>query len=219
MQKIFELDYSTKHKSQSSGMGLTMSKEMIEKDFNEPFFVMNGDLLTNVNFERLLNYHLLADAEATMCVREYDFKVPYGVVNIEKGQITLHPGGIPHGPHPGAIERSVGKKETGELAVMIEKQLSKESIIQRMNQLIMTGHINFTIENLIHLMRSGRLSKTKALIGTVLRVKPLLEQDSIGRLTLHGSARTHKKVMEMMINNIKQTTGKHKNSKRFCLYV
>ncbi|MDC9721935.1 MAG: homogentisate 1,2-dioxygenase [Urechidicola sp.] len=40
--------------------------------------------------------------------------------NIEKGQITLHPGGVPHGPHPGAIERSVGKKETGELAVMID---------------------------------------------------------------------------------------------------
>ncbi len=40
--------------------------------------------------------------------------------NIEKGQITLHPGGIPHGPHPGAIDRSIGKKETGELAVMID---------------------------------------------------------------------------------------------------
>jgi len=40
--------------------------------------------------------------------------------NIEKGQITLHPGGIPHGPHPEAIERSVGKKETEELAVMID---------------------------------------------------------------------------------------------------
>ena len=40
--------------------------------------------------------------------------------NIQKGQITLHPGGIPHGPHPGAIERSIGKKETGELAVMID---------------------------------------------------------------------------------------------------
>ena len=37
----------------------------------------------------------------------------------------MHPGGIPHGPHPGAIERSVGKKETEELAVMIDpfKQL------------------------------------------------------------------------------------------------
>ena len=40
--------------------------------------------------------------------------------NIKKGQITLHPGGLPHGPHPGAIERSIGKKETNELAVMID---------------------------------------------------------------------------------------------------
>ena len=40
--------------------------------------------------------------------------------NIQKGQITLHPGGVPHGPHPGAIERSIGKKETKEMAVMID---------------------------------------------------------------------------------------------------
>jgi len=40
--------------------------------------------------------------------------------NIEKGQITLHPGGLPHGPHPGAIERSIGKTSTNELAVMID---------------------------------------------------------------------------------------------------
>ena len=40
--------------------------------------------------------------------------------NIKKGQITLHPGGLPHGPHPGAIERSIGKKETKEFAVMID---------------------------------------------------------------------------------------------------
>ena len=40
--------------------------------------------------------------------------------NVRKGQLTLHPGGIPHGPHPGAIERSIGKKGTEELAVMID---------------------------------------------------------------------------------------------------
>jgi homogentisate 1,2-dioxygenase len=40
--------------------------------------------------------------------------------NIVPGQFTLHPGGVPHGPHPGAIERSIGKKETNELAVMID---------------------------------------------------------------------------------------------------
>ncbi|MCA0229258.1 MAG: homogentisate 1,2-dioxygenase [Bacteroidetes bacterium] len=40
--------------------------------------------------------------------------------NIEKGHLTLHPGGIPHGPAPGAYERSIGKKSTEELAVMID---------------------------------------------------------------------------------------------------
>ncbi|NDD48183.1 MAG: homogentisate 1,2-dioxygenase, partial [Flavobacteriia bacterium] len=36
------------------------------------------------------------------------------------GFISLHPGGIPHGPHPGAYERSIGQKETLELAVMVD---------------------------------------------------------------------------------------------------
>lgn len=40
--------------------------------------------------------------------------------NIEKGNITLHPAGIPHGPHPGATERSIGQTETEELAVMVD---------------------------------------------------------------------------------------------------
>ncbi len=40
--------------------------------------------------------------------------------HIEKGMITLHPSGIPHGPHPGAMERSIGQKETKELAVMVD---------------------------------------------------------------------------------------------------
>ena len=52
--------------------------------------------------------------------------------NIGKGQITLHPAGIPHGPHPGAIERSIGKKETQELAVMIDPfspvKITKEAL-------------------------------------------------------------------------------------------
>nr|WP_298794047.1 homogentisate 1,2-dioxygenase [uncultured Allomuricauda sp.] len=40
--------------------------------------------------------------------------------NIDKGHISLHPAGIPHGPHPGTYEASIGKKETLELAVMID---------------------------------------------------------------------------------------------------
>ncbi len=40
--------------------------------------------------------------------------------DIKQGNISLHPAGIPHGPHPGAAERSIGKKETLELAVMVD---------------------------------------------------------------------------------------------------
>ncbi len=40
--------------------------------------------------------------------------------HVEKGMISLHPKGIPHGPHPGTVEKSLGKKKTGELAVMID---------------------------------------------------------------------------------------------------
>ena len=52
--------------------------------------------------------------------------------SIEKGMLTLHPGGLPHGPHPGAMERSIGKKSTEELAVMIDPfkpfQLTEEAV-------------------------------------------------------------------------------------------
>ncbi len=40
--------------------------------------------------------------------------------SVERGQITLHPGGIPHGPHPGTVEKSIGQTKTEELAVMID---------------------------------------------------------------------------------------------------
>jgi homogentisate 1,2-dioxygenase len=40
--------------------------------------------------------------------------------NVTKGMISLHPTGIPHGPHPGTVEKSIGAKETKELAVMID---------------------------------------------------------------------------------------------------
>ncbi len=40
--------------------------------------------------------------------------------HVEKGMLTLHPAGIPHGPHPGTVEKSIGAKETHELAVMVD---------------------------------------------------------------------------------------------------
>ncbi len=53
-----------------------------------PLLVMNGDLLTRVNFQSMLEYHLEQSSSATMAVREYDFQIPFGVVNIDGSSIT-----------------------------------------------------------------------------------------------------------------------------------
>lgn len=68
-------------------MGTAGALSLLPETFEEPIIVMNGDLLTNINFEHLLNYHLTADAVATMCVRSYDFQVPYGVVEMRGATI------------------------------------------------------------------------------------------------------------------------------------
>lgn len=52
-----------------------------------PLFVMNGDLLTKVNFDQMLDFHTVHGSAATMGVREYDFQVPYGVVRLRNHKI------------------------------------------------------------------------------------------------------------------------------------
>jgi len=52
-----------------------------------PLLMMNGDLLTRLNFGQLLDYHAAHGGSATMCVREYDVQIPYGVVQGEGMQV------------------------------------------------------------------------------------------------------------------------------------
>ena len=53
-----------------------------------PVFVMNGDLLTRVDFPGMLAFHKEQKAKATMAVRSFDIQVPYGVVSVEDHRIT-----------------------------------------------------------------------------------------------------------------------------------
>lgn len=53
-----------------------------------PVIVMNGDLLTTLNFRQLIDYHREHRAKATMAVREYSFQVPYGVVEIDQHRLV-----------------------------------------------------------------------------------------------------------------------------------
>jgi NDP-sugar pyrophosphorylase family protein len=53
-----------------------------------PVLVMNGDLLTKVNFQQLLDFHAEHRARATMCVRECNIRIPFGVVTIDRQRLT-----------------------------------------------------------------------------------------------------------------------------------
>lgn len=76
---------------------------------------------------RLYDYHPMAipapynhsniDSDEVLYYVDGDFM---SRKHVERGMITLHPGGIPHGPHPGTVEKSIGAKETRELAVMVD---------------------------------------------------------------------------------------------------
>ena len=63
-------------------MGTAGALSLIKEKIDKPFFVMNGDLITNINYEQMLDFHEEQNSKATMCVREYDIQVPYGVVNV-----------------------------------------------------------------------------------------------------------------------------------------
>lgn len=84
--KAFGVNIEYIHESKRLGTAGALS--LMRDRLTEPFFVMNGDLLTNINFEHLHDYHVSHDAVATMAVREYDFQVPYGVVNVLDGSIV-----------------------------------------------------------------------------------------------------------------------------------
>ena len=52
-----------------------------------PLILMNGDLLTTVDFEQLLQFHTKQKADATMCVRDYEYQIPFGVINGEGNRV------------------------------------------------------------------------------------------------------------------------------------
>lgn len=79
-----EIEYLHENKRMGTAGALYFLPEIPK----EPIFVMNGDLLTKVDFGELLEYHLEQEATATMAVREYNYQVPYGVIDFDGEKIT-----------------------------------------------------------------------------------------------------------------------------------
>ena len=73
---------------ESQRMGTAGALSLLKERPKDDFFVMNGDLLTNVNFEYLHEYHKDSNACASICIRKYEMQVPYGVVNVRANKVT-----------------------------------------------------------------------------------------------------------------------------------
>ncbi|WP_445946101.1 nucleotidyltransferase family protein [Shewanella sp.] len=84
----FGINISYVHEDTPLGTGGALGLLPAELPADLPLIMMNGDVLTKVDFQRLLEFHVESNADATMCVREYDYQIPYGVVNGEGHKIS-----------------------------------------------------------------------------------------------------------------------------------
>ena len=73
---------------ENEALGTAGALRLLPERPTAPFLVMNADILTKVNFEQLLEFHTETAAKGTICVREYDFTLPYGIVEIDEHKFT-----------------------------------------------------------------------------------------------------------------------------------
>ena len=85
-----EFGVSITYVHEESPLGTGGALGLLPSDLPEelPLIMMNGDVLTTVDFQRLLDFHISNRADATMCVREYEYQIPYGVVEGKGNKIV-----------------------------------------------------------------------------------------------------------------------------------
>jgi dTDP-glucose pyrophosphorylase len=64
-------------------LGTAGAISLIDEPMEAPFFVLNADILTTLNLEMIMKHHEISGADATMCVKEMEYRLPFGVVNIK----------------------------------------------------------------------------------------------------------------------------------------
>jgi len=81
------LNANIQYIQESKQLGTAGALGLLQEVPNKPIIVMNADLLTKINLQKALDFHSQNKSSITMCVREYDFQVPYGVVKLDKTKV------------------------------------------------------------------------------------------------------------------------------------
>lgn len=91
---------------------------------------------------------------------------------------------------------------------MIEKEAAFDDIIAMTQKIYENAAVMFTLQDLMHLFRGGRLNKVSALLGTVLRIKPIIEMID-GKLELTRKERTNNACFEYFMNTVQAYAEKY----------
>lgn len=82
------LNVEIQYLEEEKRMGTAGPLSLIEEELTEDLIIMNGDLITNIDFQAILKQHQRSTSVMTVAVRAFDFQIPYGVVNIKDNQLT-----------------------------------------------------------------------------------------------------------------------------------
>lgn len=101
-------------------------------------------------------------------------------------------------------------------AVELKKQgKSIDEIVEWIEENKLNIIHHFTVEDLFHLVRGGRLAKSTAIIGTALNIQPILHMDNDGKLSSIGKARGRKKAIKTLVDSIEGNTAGFKINEIF----
>jgi NDP-sugar pyrophosphorylase family protein len=79
-----KIEYVKETKKLGTAGSIALAKDKLTK----PFIVINGDILTSIDFDALLSHHVTNDFDITVGARNYEIKVPYGVMVTKENLIT-----------------------------------------------------------------------------------------------------------------------------------
>ena len=74
-----EIQYTFEEKK----MGTAGALGLIKNQLNDPFFVVNADILTTAKYDELMSFHIKSDAVATMCVKKFQYQIPYATIEVD----------------------------------------------------------------------------------------------------------------------------------------
>lgn len=86
-----------------------------------------------------------------------------------------------------------------------EKGATYEEVVENLNEFKNHINVQFTVDDLFHLQRGGRVSKTTAIVGSALNIKPFMYVNSAGALSTSGTVRGRKKSLSVLVDRMKAT--------------